>query len=220
MHLSQPILNTAIWTISLLLQCALALAVFRRDVARRFPAFAVLIVFYPLRSALLFALSGRVDADAFHSLYSMLELAEVPLLAFVAMELLFRLVRTLGGWTLRRGFWPLLLLCAACGLTWVTLKALPARLVVDHVQLLMWYLMIALCGLMAFTCCRGDAMRIAVGFAAYSLIQLVTLDGRALAVASHDSGAYVAWSYLPAIGYLAVVVYWLLALKREAARSE
>ena len=57
--------------------------------------------------------------------------------------------------------------------------------------------------------------RIAAGFAAFSLIQLAASFGRAHAFLKHDAGWYLGWSYAPGVGYLAVVIFWLISLRTE-----
>lgn len=211
--------NTAILAVGLVLQCALAVVVFRRGVARRFPVFAVLLVFYPLRAGLLFALGGRIDADAYSSLFNALTLVEIPLQAAVVVELTLRLVRGLGGWTWRRGAVLLALLGAACGLTWIAVRLVREGRLVDRVQLLAWFVMLLLFGAIAKWGRSRNLLSIAAGFAAFSVIQLTTLAGRDYAMIRHNRGAFIGWSYVPASGYLAVVVFWLVVLRSESAGS-
>jgi hypothetical protein len=47
-------------------------------------------------------------------------------------------------------------------------------------------------------------------------MQFSTLAGRTAAFLHRDAGQYVAWFYLPAVGYLAIVVFWLIALQNES----
>jgi hypothetical protein len=58
---------------------------------------------------------------------------------------------------------------------------------------------------------------IVAGFAGFAAIQLAALASKAYAIKKHHAGAYIGWSYVPAIGYLAVVVFWLIGLKRQPA---
>jgi hypothetical protein len=62
MPLSQLALNNIVWTLSLILQVSLVAAVFARKIPRSFPAFAALIIFYPVRAVLLYGLYGHLAA--------------------------------------------------------------------------------------------------------------------------------------------------------------
>jgi hypothetical protein len=217
--LSRAMINRALWAVGLVLQCALVFAVFRRGIAGRFHGFTVLILFYPLRAALLFVLAGRIDSAAYNSLFDTLALIEIPLLVFVALELLMRLVRDAGGWTLRRAVLLLILFAAACGLTWAAHSIVAEKQLADRVQVLMNFVMLALfAGVW-----RGSRSRnltwISAGFAVFAMVQLAALAGRAYAMSKQNAGAYAGWSYVPACGYLAVVIFWLVSLARESPES-
>lgn len=212
---ARDVLNTGIWAAALALQCVLACVVFARGLARRFPAFAALLVFYPLRSAVLFVLSRHLEAHIYDGISNSLAILEFLLLLLVAAGLLRWRVQRAGGWTLRRALFTLLALGAAAGLTWTVLQALPPRMPADRTQIFAGFVLLALAGAMIRSAWRVNATRIAAGFAAFSLLQFVALAGRAHAAVLRDAGSYIAWSYLPAAGYLAVVVYWMAVLRRE-----
>lgn len=219
LHPSRPAVNTTIWVLGIVLQCALAYSIFRRGIARGFLGFTLLAVFYPLRSALLFALSGRIENDDYDTLYNALSLAEVPLQAFVAIELLLRRVRETGGWTARRIPLALLMLCAPFGLTAITMDALPAKAAADHVPIFMGFVMLAVFTAIVKGSRSANAVRIAGGFALFALLQLAALAGRAHALLLKDTPVYLAWGYLPAVSYLAIVLFWIAALKRETGTA-
>ncbi|MGA7342581.1 MAG: hypothetical protein WBE72_09505 [Terracidiphilus sp.] len=212
--------NRLLWATGLALQCALVLEAFRRGVARKFPFFAGLILFYPLRAAMLFALAGRMDSGAYDSLFNALALLEFPLQALVAGELALRLLRDGGGWVRRRVVVLLLLFAASCGLAWLALGALPERQLADRVQVLMGLAMLALFAAALRSSRSRNLTFILGGFATFAAIQLAALAGKAHAITRHDAGAYVGWSYAPACGYLVVVVFWLVLLKRETRTTE
>jgi hypothetical protein len=215
--LSRAVVNNVIFAAGILLQTALAFFTFQRGIARRFPGFAALITFYPLRAGLFFALSGHIDADAFDPLVNALSLAEMLLQAWVAVEIVRRLIGEVSGWARRRGLILFLLLGVAFGCTWAVPYALPGRTLVDRVQLLAWFVMLALFAA-AFKVASSRNLRcIVYGFAGFAAIQLAALAGKASAVRKHHAGVYIGWSYVPALGYLAVVVFWLMGFKREAA---
>jgi hypothetical protein len=216
---SRLVINLALWTAGLALQCALVVVVFRRGVARRFPCFAALICFYPLRSSLLYILVSRVDADVYNPLFSALAVTEILLQAAVAVELMRRINQEMVGgmWrsTRRRSLALLILLGAAGGLTWLVLKITPVSASVDRIQVFAWFVMIALFAVALKKARSANPVRIAAGFAAFSLIQLARLFGRVQAFLKHDAVWYLGWSYTPAIGYLAVVIFWLISLRDD-----
>ncbi len=216
---SRLTINRTLWATGLALQCALAVAVFRRSIARRFPCFTALICFYPLRAGLLFVLAGRVDADVYNPLFSWLAFAEMLLQAAIAVELLWRINQEMAAGprssTQRRWVVLLIFLGLAGGLTWLVLRFTPARTPVDRVQVFVWFLMIAPFAVALKYARSVNPTRIAAGFAAFSLIQLAASFGRAHAFLKHDAGWYLGWSYAPGVGYLAVVIFWLISLRHE-----
>jgi len=215
LHPSRVAVNTAIWAIGIVLQLALVYAIFRRGVARNFWGFAILAVFYPLRSALLFALNGRIDNDDYSTLSSALSLTEAPLQVFLAIQIWLRSVRRTGGWWIRRIAWAALLLCAPFMLTALTMNAMPAHTEVDRVPLFMGFVMLVLFAAIVKDSRSANALRISGGYSFFALAQLAAIAGRAHAMLYRDTPAYLAWGYLPAVSYLAVVLFWILALKRE-----
>jgi|GEM_PF-2782054 len=216
---SRLTINRTLWATGLALQCALAVAVFRRGIPRRFPCFAALICFYPLRAGLLFVLASRVDADVYNPLFNAMAFAEILLQAAIAVELIWRINQEMGvesrSSTERRWVALLIFLCLAGGLTWLVLRFTPARAPVDRVQVFVWFLMIAPFAVALRSARSANPMRIAAGFAAFSLIQLAATFGRAHAFLKHDAGWYLGWSYAPGAGYLAVVIFWLISLRQE-----
>lgn len=218
MHPSHSTINTAIWTLALVLQFALVFATFRKGIARKFPGFASLIIFYPVRAALLFALYGHIETGLYSSMYNTLWAAEILLQAFVAAELMLWLIRGIEWWPGHWSFFLLTILCASCGLTWITLSTLPAGMRADRIQVFAWFVMLALFGAIMKGSRTSNLTRISAGFAIFSLIQLLTLAGRTYAFINRNEGGYVAWSYVPAGGYLAVVMFWLIVLQDESKR--
>jgi hypothetical protein len=219
LHPSQGEVNTAIWVVGIAVQIALVVAIFRRGIARSFPGFAVLVVFYPLRSALLFALSGRLESDDYNALHNALSLAEAPLQLFVAIELLLRRMRETGGWTARRIPLALLIFSAPFALTAFAMNMIPARVGQDRVPVFMGFVMLVVFAAIVKGALSANAVRIAGGFALFALAQFAALAGRAHAMQLRDTSAYLAWSYLPAISYLAIVLFWTVALKRETKET-
>lgn len=215
MHPSRPEINTAIWAVGLLLQCALVFSLFRKGIARRYLPFTLIAIFYPARAALLFALSGHIDADNYESLYGALSFVEAPLELFIMIDLTRRLVREAGGWTARRALLVLLVFAAVCGLTGIIISELNAGVPADHLQILMGMAMLALFAALWKSSRTFNPICIAGGFALFSLVQIAALAGRTRATMFRDTPGYLLWSYVPGIGYLLIVILWLVALERE-----
>lgn len=206
--------NQAVWACGLILQCILAAILFSRRIAGHFPAFAALMVFYPLRAALLFVCQGRVAGDVYGSMYSLLSLAEFILQILVAGEIGLQWSRGARGGT--RRYWLLVGIAVSAGaLAWGVAAFASGKMAVDRMEVFVWFLMAGLFALVFKTMREVNLVRIAAGFAAFSLFQIVALSGRLHAWAGQNTREYLAWSYIPAIGYLAVVVFWLVALRRE-----
>jgi hypothetical protein len=218
MHPSRLATNTTFWTIAFVLQCVLVYVVFRRGVARRFPFFASLLVFHPFRAALLFGLSGHFRNSLAGSLNGVLSFTDVVLQLMVAVELALRLVRGMGGWTRFRALLCLLLLGAASVFTWITHLLVPNRVSIDHLQLFAWFVLLALFGAVWKDSRSPNLTRISAGLSVFSLMQFSALAGRTVAFLHRNAGQYVAWSYVPAVGYLAIVIFWLITLRKESER--
>lgn len=209
------VVNATVFAVGLVLQCALVFAVFWKGIARRFPCFALLMLFYPLRASLLFALVGRVDTVAYDSAFNILALVEFPLQALIAAEIVLHWIAGAGGWSSRRVAELVLLIAVVGGLMALTLSAVAERQLADRVQICISFLMLALFAAVGISVRQHPLLQISAGFAAFAVIQLATLAGKARAMALHSGEAYVAWSYVPACGYLGVVIFWLLSLRRE-----
>jgi hypothetical protein len=212
---SRAMVNRGIWSVGLGLQAALVFVVFRRGMARRFPGFTALITLYPLRAVLQFALSGRIDGDNFDTMVRVLGILELALQAWVVVEIVLRLARAAGGWTGRRGLAVFVLVAIALGLTAVTFHMLPAEQPADRMQILAGFLMIGLFAVALKAAGSRNLVLIPAGFAAFAVLQVASLAGCAFATAHQNTGVYLAWSYVPGCGYLAVVGFWTIFLKRE-----
>jgi hypothetical protein len=214
----RAVLNTAIWTAGIALECMLAIAVFLRRIARRYPAFAALMVFYPVRSVVLYLCEERVDGGVSDWLYGALSFAAILLEMLPAVEIGYRFLGETGGWRGWRMLIPASIPLAAGALAWVTARAISGRISADYVDVFFWFVMLGLFAAMVKSCHAPNLLRISGGFAAFSLMQLASLAGRTAAFVHRNAGRYLGWSYVPAIGYLAVVVFWLVALRREPGR--
>ncbi len=216
MHASRLATNTTIWTFALVLQCVLVYVIFRRGVGRRFPAFASLLVFHPVRAALLFGMSGHVRTSLAGPLYGAFSFIDDALQLMVAVEIALHLVRGIGGWTRFRVLLCLLLLGAASTLTWIMLVSVPNRISSDRLQLFVWFALLALFGAVLKGSRSPNLTRISAGLSVFSLMQFTALAGRTIAFLHRNAGQYVAWSYIPAVGYLAIVIFWLITLRKES----
>lgn len=216
-HLSQLVLNNALWTLSLVLQLTLVAAIVSRNIARRLPAFTALLTFYPLRAACLFLLYGHIAPDIYASLNASLSLLDLVLQAAVAVELTIRLIQELGGWTLPRALIALLALIASSIATTLVLAQLPAHtpLPVDRAQTFLYFLLLALFLWSVLTSHSNLLRPVALGLALYASISLAAQAGRTVAAIHRDASAYARWSYTSATGYLLVVALWLLTLKLQ-----
>jgi hypothetical protein len=211
--------NTSILTFGIALQCLLAYVVFRRGVPRRFPIFATLLVFQPLRAALLFGLSGHIDSGLANALYGVTSFIDVVLQMMVAVGLTRHLIRGMGGWTRLRALLCLVLLATAFVFTWITVELVPRRVFNDRPQLFAWFILLALFGVVFKRSKSPNLTRISAGFSVFSLMQFSALAGRTVAFLHRNAGQYMAWSYVPAGGYLAIVIFWLIALQKEPKHS-
>ena len=200
MHPSRLATNTTIWTFGFVLQCVLVYLVFRRGIARRFPIFASLLVFRPVRAALLFGLSGHIRSDLASLLYEVLSFTDDALQLMVAAEVALHLIRGIGGWTRFRALLCLLLLGAASVFTWITLVLVPNRISTDRLQLFAWFALLALFGAALKGSRSPNLTRISAGFSVFSLVQFSALAGRTVAFLNRNAGQYAAWSYVPAVG--------------------
>ena len=220
-HLSQLVLNNTLWTLSLVLQITLVAAVFSRNIARKLPAFTALLTFYPLRAACLFLLYGHIAPDIYAALNANLSFFDLLLQAAVAVELTIRLIHERGGWTLPRAFTALLALAGSSIATTLVLAQLPTRLPVpvDRAQTFLYFLLLAIFLWTMLTSHSNLLRPVALGLGLYASISLAAQAGRTVAAIHRDAPAYARWSYISAMGYLLVVILWLLSLKLQPKTS-
>lgn len=214
-YIAHIAINDVVWAVGVALECILAGVVFSRRIAGRFPAFAALMIFYPLRAMSLFACQGRIDSSVYDSLYSVLSLVEFALEILVAGEIGIHWARGADGQRRRYG-----LLVAIAGvalaLAWSVAEVASGKMAVDRLEIFVWFLMAGLFAAVMRGTERANLVRIAAGFAGFSVLQLVALGGRLHAGAGRSPREYLAWSYVPAAGYIGVVIFWLVTLRREA----
>jgi hypothetical protein len=217
----QSAINNSLWTLSLILQIALVVSLFARHIARRVPCFTALLIFYPLRAALLFILFGHLTPADYATLYSTLSYIDLVLQAIVAIEIAHHLIRELGGITLLRATLLFLLLALCSGATALVLAKLPAHAPIppDRVQTFLSFLMLALF-VWTIATSRSTILRpITLGLALYASVSLFAQTGRIAAALHRDTEAYARWSYVSVATYLIVVCIWFLTLKLPPPQS-
>lgn len=219
--------NLFVWVAGLVLQLALSAALFLRGNARRFPVFASLIVFYLVRSVLLFALFGFVARDTYAQLYDMLSWTDLLLQTLLAAEIGLAILRQSGGWdsvSPRRAAIGSVFVFIACVVALGIAAVLPApgRIPIDRGAAFAAVLMLFLLAWTIAIRLSGTPRRIVEGFAVYGAAGVAFGLERSYAALYRNGSAYAAASYAEAGIYMAVVVYWLITLRADetpAARS-
>ncbi len=218
----QSAINNTLWTLSLILQIALVVALFARHIARRVPCFTALLTFYPLRAALLFGLFSYLTPPNYATLYSTLSYIDLVLQAIVAIEIAHHLIRELGGINPppRHPLIP-------------PPRPLPPEQppssspsspptppsTADRVQTFLSFVMLALF-VWTIVASRSTILRpITLGLALYASVSLFAQTGRITAALHRDPEAYARWSYISAATYLIVVCLWFLTLKLPPPQS-
>lgn len=220
-------IDALMWACGMLLQLALLIVLFRRDLARRIPMFAGLIGFYLFRSALLYLGFGLIDREAYHSIYEASQMLEILIELGLAASLALTIIHAgaAGGTQPERrmrGMVAAALLIGALLLTSLVAAAVPARAAVqpDRAQILFDLLMILLWGWSRILRSSPEPARtILSGFALYGAIGIAASLGRAHASLARSAGEYAGWSYAVSAAYLAVVIYWIISLVQPRARS-
>ncbi len=217
-------LNNWIWATGLVLQCALLGFLGWRGTARRLPLFTGLIAFYVLRSIFLFAAHGRVSSEIYSLSVGALSTLDVVLQVLVGWELF----RTAGSTQSPGSRWrSLAVFCGLVALSvagaWGISAAVPAsyRSPVDRGVLLPCLLMILIAALAFFRSSRtfnSTPSRVLFGFAVIGATGIATQIGRALAALRLQASAYTNWSYSGAVLYLAVLIWWIVAILTEPKR--
>jgi hypothetical protein len=210
----QPLSNF-IWLLGLALQLLLLELLFRRGLARRFPVMTGLIVFYILRSALLAVMGYHIARDTYEAWADAFSMADVALETLLAAEIAAKALRGRGAWTGGRiaGTVAIAVVVAAAAAT--AAAYLPSRgtIPIDRGSAFASLLLVLVFLWAVALRTRGPALRIAAGFAVYSAVAVGAAVERNQAALHRNAAAYVAGSYTQSGVYLAVVVFWILALK-------
>jgi hypothetical protein len=214
-------ISLLLWCFGLALQLLLLALLFRRGLARRFPVMTGLLGFYVLRSLLLYALLRFSARDVYQAWYDALSLADIALQVALAAEIAVAALRQRGGWSGRRGAVAALVSGAVLAAAATLASLLPARGVVpvDRGSAFSSLLLVLVFVWIAALRARGPALRIGAGFSVYGVVAVAAAVARHLAAIHRNGRAYVAGSYIPSGVYLAVLVFWILALRPAAAQS-
>ncbi len=223
--MTREAINNTIWTLSLLLQLALIALVFKRHLARRIPSFTLMLVFYVLRSFLLFLFANHLASSTYARTYTLLAITDLFLQLAVAIELMLRVFPIPTGAspsvTLRRLALLLTIPALACGSTLLLIASLPANAPIPPDRLQMFdSLFFALLGVLAFGKLLSPwLLRVTLGLATYGVVNAASTIGRTFAAFHRDINHYLAWTYTASIAWLLIVVFWLITLVREPELS-
>lgn len=213
-------INLCLWATGLVLQAGLVAALLLRRLARRFPIFTILIVFYTLRSAILFASFGYVSRTTYAVLYDAFSWADLCMQILLAMEIASCVLRQTGMRTRRYVVRAAVLLVMGTAMAASAAAALPAqgRVPVDRGAAFTSVLMLLLLLWMILAGISGAPRRIAEGFAVYGVSGVLAGMARSYSALHRNTGAYAAASYAQAGIYMAVVVFWLFALRAQRVK--
>ncbi len=215
-------INLCVWALGLGLQIVLVVVLFFRRLVRRFPVFTILIVFYIVRSVLLFALFGQVARNTYNQLYEFLSLADLCLQLLLAGEITLQILRQRSDLTLRRTAKLAACIVLALAIAGGSAALLPARgpVPIDRGSAFAAILMLVLCLAASYLRSEATLRRIAGGFAVYGAAGILAGEARNFAALHHNAGAFAASSYAQAGIYIAVVAYWLFALKARERHTD
>ncbi len=207
-----------VWSISLVLECTLFVALFSRRIAGFAPFFTNFVGFYLMRSALLFVLLNHIRVDSYSWLYRTLLLLDAFVQLCVAVEITLHLIRCHGGWIQRNITIPLAFFCAAAlGTYLVTDMAPHADVRIERSVIFFSFYMIFLWGwTITLHESFGIIRNIVQGFALFGIINIVANIGRTAASFADHPHRYFAWTYVLAGAYVVIVIYWLATLKSPA----
>jgi hypothetical protein len=212
-------INLSLWVTGVALQIILVAMLFARRTARRFPVFSLLIIFYVVRSILLFALFGHFAPDIYGRLYEFFSWTDLFLQLLLAGEITLSILRLRSGWTLRRTARVAASVVLSLAIAGAVAALLPAhgRIPIDRGSAFAAILMFILFVAASFTRFEGTPRRIAGGFALYGATGILASELRNFAALHHNTGVIVASSYTQAGIYIAILLYWLFALEADAA---
>jgi hypothetical protein len=219
--MSHAAINDTFWLVSLLLQLLLVGLLFTRGIHRKLPVLTTLLIFYPLRSILLFALSGHLSPPTFANIYSSLSVVDIILQFLLAIEIAVHLFRHTAARISHRIVVLSFLAVLACIATFFLTRILPPDPPIppDRVQIYDSFLLLFLSIWVITRNAPALLLRVSLGFGAYAAIDLLATVIRTVAATRHDVPTFEIWSYIRSATYVLVVIFWILALQTEPASA-
>jgi hypothetical protein len=204
-----------LWIAGLVLQSLLLLVLFRRRVVRLFPVFSCLIAFYVARSALFYVLA-KPPAASHRELFNFLSLVDLFLQIVLVIEIAVRSFASQA--TAKDRPWSRLALQLAIEAVMAAAIAMlvpePTRVRVDRGVLFVTLLMMLRLVWMARHRFRGIPLLISAGFALYGVMVTATAIVQNMAAESRDMVEFTAASYINAVVYLGIVLFWIVGVLR------
>jgi len=221
-------MNTALWTVGLVLQFLVLVALLRSGLARRLPFFTALIAFYLARSAFLYVGSSLIEDDAYKVCTQVLSLIDLAFQVVVAWELLNG-GRRMGNAPIEgasRGRLAILfavMIVVSAAVAWGLSEVSPINRFkqFDRGVILtstLWILVAASVIFRKRELHATAANRLLAGYFFLGAAGISGQIGRAVSASARNGHAYIAWSYVTALVYLAVSAFWLIALTRVSTR--
>lgn len=235
-------LSTLLWTLGLGLQILLLLLLVKRRIARHRPLFTALLLFYCIRSVLLFTASPHLSRAASLDLSTALSLLDLLLQIALAFTLARSLVRSAvrSPGNSRSGsrlpttilFGALLVLSAT--LTAALVAVLPAHSPAP-VDRAVTFTALLFLSLFAYTSAHrlrspnptipdpavpdhtSIDRTILAGLAAFSLAGIASQCGRCIAASHRDAHTFFAWTSVSLAAYLLVLLFWILRCQPGAS---
>ena len=226
MHLTG--LDSFLWAASLFAHLLLLLVLWFRSRVREFPVFTTLIAFNVLRSLVLYLTLRLCRPKTYFIAYWSISVLDVGLQLAVVGEIASHVFRPLGVWSseVRRGFLLLfgMAVLVACILAWLaapTTRSTPETIVLRGSLLSSALMGELFVGMSVLSMSMGlpwktHVARIAQGFGAFSLVDIVIEGLNNYWGVAASTEAYTALAHLRILSYIFCVVYWILMLAREA----
>lgn len=219
-------LSTLLWTLGLALQTLLLVLLVKRGIARHRPLFTALLLFFCVRSVLLFTTSPHLSRAAFLDLSAALSLLDLLLQIALAFTLSLAIARsTRHSTSSSRLHAPILfgaLLALSASLTAALVAVLPAHSPAP-VDRAVTFTALLFLSLFAYTSARrlhapdptgpdrtSIDRTILSGLAAFSLAAIASQIGRCIAASHRDAHTFFAWTSVSLAAYLLVLLFWVL----------
>jgi hypothetical protein len=220
------------WAAGFLGHLVLLFVLWKRHRAKLFPFFTTLIATNILRTIALYMVLHYGTKDNYFYTYWSLAVLDTILQLCIAYEMASRVFRPMGVWAsdVRKSFlWLLgLSVVLACGLSW--LASPPTQSVVKALVIKVNFFTAAwmselFVGMMVLSSrlkrpWNTHAAAISKGFGVYMMLGVIIESGQAHFGVGQSTQAYTALSHFRIAVYLGCVVYWILALWRDAPPSQ